>query len=75
MRPVFFLPSISVAYLPLATAATAVGGGHGGAAGLAVPRDQTVLRGAARGGDGYREDGIFSINKKDIIEIQLFYVV
>ena len=37
---------LHAADLPLATAATAVGGGHGGAAGLAVPRDQTVLRGA-----------------------------
>ena len=68
MRTVFFL-SISVAYLPLATAATAVGGGHGGAAGLAVPRDQTVLRGATRGGHGYREDCTLSITKIDIIEI------
>ena len=34
-------------HLPLAGAAGAVGGGHGGGARLRVPRDQPVLRGAA----------------------------
>ena len=45
---------ISRDHFPLPARPGAVGGGHGGAAGLAVPGDQTVLRGAGhrQGPDG-----------------------
>ena len=46
---------VSRDHFPLPTRAGAVGGGHGGAAGLAVPGDQPVLCGA---GDGQSPDGV-----------------
>ena len=46
---------ISRDHFPLPTRPRAVGGGHGGAAGLAVPGDQTVLSGA---GHGEGPDGV-----------------